>query len=50
MSTEIEVNKCFLITLGPHGDLRKLLYIFRELRSTGCYFKGAGEQAHNLGD
>ena len=24
--------------------------MFRELRSTGNYFRGAGEQAHNFGD
>ena len=25
------------------------LFIFRELGSTGKYFRGAGEQAHNFG-
>ena len=26
------------------------LFIFRELGSTGNYFRGAGEQAHSFGD
>ena len=26
------------------------LFIFRDLRSTGNYFRGAGEQAHSFGD
>ena len=38
---------------GPPGDLGiwgKLLFIYRELGSTGNYFRGAREQAHNFGD
>ena len=40
-------------TLGPPGVLGiwgKWLFIFRDLRSTGNYFRGAGEQAHSFGD
>ena len=40
-------------SLGPPGDLRiwgEWLFIFRELGSTGNYFKGAREQAHNFGE
>ena len=33
--------------LGIWGEW---LFIFRELGSTGNYFKGAREQAHNFGD
>ena len=29
---------------------RRIFFIFRELRSTGKYFRGAGEHAHSLGD
>ena len=39
--------------LGPLGVLEiwgDWLFIFRELRSTGNYFQGFGEQAHSLGD
>ena len=44
-----------LITcVGPRGfrDLGggERLCIFRELRSTGSYTRGAGEQAHSFGD
>ena len=38
---------------GPPGILGiwgEWLFIFRELRSTGNYFRGAREQAHNFGD
>ena len=38
---------------GPPGVLGiwgELLFIFRELGSTGIYFKGSREQAHSLGD
>ena len=38
---------------GPPGGLGiwgELLFIFRDLRSTGNYFRGAGEQAHSFGD
>ena len=40
-------------SMGPPGVLGiwgEWLFIFRELGSTGNYFKGAREQAHNLGD
>ena len=33
--------------LGIWGDW---LFIFRDLGSTGNYFRGAGEQAHSFGD
>ena len=39
--------------LGPPGVLGiwgEWLFIFRDLGSTGNYFKGAGEQAQILGD
>ena len=39
--------------MGPSAVLGKwgeLLFIFRELGSTGNYIMGAREQAHNLGD
>ena len=39
--------------MGPPGILGiwgELLFIFRELGSTGNYFKGAREQAHNFWD
>ena len=32
------------------GDLVRMAFIFRELGSTGNYFRGAREQAHNFGD
>ena len=38
---------------GPPGVLGiwgEWLFIFRELGSTGNYFRGAREQAHNFGD
>ena len=38
---------------GPPGVLGiwgEGLFIFRELGSTANYFRGAGEQAHTLGD
>ena len=34
----------------PQGFWGERLFIFRELVSTGNYFSGTGEQAHNLGD
>ena len=40
-------------TLGPPGVLGiwgEWLFIFRDLGSTGYYFRGAGEQAHSFGD
>ena len=39
--------------LGPPGVLGiwgEWLFIFRELRSTGNYFQGFGEQANSFGD
>ena len=41
------------VVLGPPGGLGiwgERLFIFRELGSTGNYFSGAREQAHNFGD
>ena len=40
------------ICMGPRGFgiWGEGLFIFRELGSTGNYFKGAGEQAHGLRD
>ena len=41
------------ISLGPPGILGiwgEWLFIFRDLGSTGNYFRGAGEQAHSFGD
>ena len=38
---------------GPPGVLGiwgEWLFIFRDLGSTGNYFRGAGEQAHSFGD
>ena len=32
------------------GDLGRMALIFREPGSTGNYFRGAREQAHNFGD
>ena len=40
-------------TMGPQGVLGiwgEWLFIFRKLWSTGNYFRGAREQAHNFGD
>ena len=39
--------------MGPPGVLGIMgewLFIFRDLGSTGNYFRGAGEQAHSFGD
>ena len=52
----VEENHDKLLTLywcTPMGlvDLDRGGYLFcRELGSTGNYFRGAGEQAHNFGD
>ena len=37
---------------GPQGfwGSGEWLFIFRDLGSTGNYFRGAGEQAHSFGD
>ena len=37
------------IYLWAPGGLGEGLFTFRELGSTGNYFRGAGEQAHTLG-
>ena len=40
-------------SLGPPGVLgiwEEWLFIFRELGSTGNYFRGARDQAYNFGD
>ena len=42
-------------TVGPPGvsgiwEEIEWLFIFMDLRSTGNYFKGNGEQAHSFGD
>ena len=34
--------------LGVFGSWGEVLFIFRELGSTGNYISGAGEQAHSL--
>ena len=44
---------CYKLHSGPPGVLGILgewLFIFRDLGSTGYYFRGAGEQAHSFGD
>ena len=50
----IETDKLSInITMGPPGVLGiwgEWLFIFRELGSTGNYFRGSREQAHNFGD
>ena len=49
-------QQCTIITNVDNENPRGLgiwgerLFIFGELGSTGNYFRGAGEQAHNLGD
>ena len=35
---------------GVFGIWGEWLFIFRELGSTGKYFRGAREQSHNFGD
>ena len=35
---------------SPQGFWGEWLFIFRELGSTGNYFRGSREQAHNFGD
>ena len=42
-----------MVVLGPPGVMGIMgewSHIFRELGSTGNYFRGAREQAHNFGD
>ena len=41
------------LKLGPPGVMGiwgEWLFIFRDLGSSGYYFRGAGEQAHSFGD
>ena len=40
----------YLWAPGVLGICGEWLFIFRELWSTGNYFRGAREQAHDLGD
>ena len=42
----------FQYNLAPRdfGDLGRMAIYFRELGSTGSYFKGYGEEAHIFGD
>ena len=43
----------FCLSKGPPGVFGiwgEWLFIFRKLGSTGNYFRGAREQAHNFGD
>ena len=47
------IRKPMLSIRGPPGVLEiwgEWLFIFRELGSTGYYFRGAREQAYNFGD
>ena len=49
----IKMAHVFYHLVGPPGVLGiwgEWLLIFRELGSTGNYFRGASEQAHNFGD
>ena len=41
---------CILLPPGVLGIWGEWLFIFRDLGSTGYYFRGAGEQAHSFGD
>ena len=61
-STLVKIPHCWkshvsvmfvMLCLGPPGVLGiwgEWLFIFRELASTGNYFRGAREQAHYFGD
>ena len=49
----IDISASTTITyasFGFWGIWGEWLFIFRELGSTGNYFRGAREQAHNFGD
>ena len=45
-------NENQIITGAPRGlgIWGEWLFIFRDLGSTGNYFRGSGEQAHSFGD
>ena len=46
-------ERCVERRVGPPGVLGiwgEWLFIFRDLGSTGNYFRGSGEQAHSFGD
>ena len=44
------ISRVLLGPLGVLGIWGEWLFIFRKLRSTGKYFRGAREQAHNFGN
>ena len=46
----INKQKAFMGPPGVLGIWGEWLFIFRDLGSTGNYFRGAGEQAHSFGD
>ena len=48
----MSINICTanVVPPGVLGIWGEWLFIFRELGSTGNYFRGAREQAHNFGD
>ena len=46
----IELRTTLVGSQGVLGIWGEWLLIFRELGSTGNYFRGAREQAHNFGD
>ena len=39
-----------MVPSGVLGIWGEWLFIFRDLGSTGNYFRGSGEQAHSFGD
>ena len=43
-------GKCWAPPPGVLGIWGEWLFIFRDLGSTGNYFRGSGEQAHSFGD
>ena len=51
---KFDVLRMFLLLVscapGVLGIWGEWLFIFRELGSTGNYFRGAREQVHNFGD
>ena len=54
-SNRAEIKEICLccMQMGPPGVLGiwgEWLFIFRDLESTGNYFRGAGEQAHSFGE
>ena len=42
------IHMAVMAYVGPQGLCGEWLFIFRELGSTGNYFWGAREQAHNF--